>query len=654
MDSSYHSQWLRKFMETDRENQTLGGISHNNASAIPLPSSAMKRSNSTSNFHNAPNTTTHARSMSGSRMSLAPGRPNQPIFQRSSSGTNLADMGANSVQRNSGSNAWSSTGGRKSYAPVNATPASSLQLQQSTQRRSSVYSARHSSSAGQIGHQSFFAFAPQPAGVPRDPRPLKDRTFQAQIGQDLMDFLTHNNYEMEMKTSLRHNTMSQPTQRDFELMFQWLYHRIDPSYMFRMKIDAEVPQVLKQLRYPYERSITKSALSAVGGTSWPTFLGMLHWLMQLAKMSDQFAGGAYDDAPLESGVDVTGDKIAFEFLSDSYRTWLSLDDDMDDKADEMIKPHIENMSRKFDEANSKYLEQVKMLEGEHRALQDQIDELSKTGPKISKLEEQIKILEEDRSKFENYNSSMEAKVGRSEERATLLRQEIERTEGELRELDQEKEELQGIVDRQGITVQDIDRMNTERERLQKGLESANQRLEETKDEMSKKETDAGQRLESLEHKVHEYNSMGYRVAIIPETAVNAKGTKYELSLLVNQAPDFRSSRSRKSSQSPEPDRLLADASSGYQPQHLLSLDMKGKIKSSIVSLRKQISERRHTAAEDDMEKKEVLDQSREALEEKQQEVETLGHRIRAAEEELEKTREVGRSGHYRIEAYTNG
>lgn len=599
----------------------------------------MKRSNSISNFQNPPHTSNHARSLSGSRMSLAPGRPSQPMFQRSSSGNNLAEMGLATVQRHSSSNAFGSIGGRKSYAPVSATPASHLQLQQSTQRRSSVYSARHSSSMGQIGHQSFFAFAPQPAGVPRDPRPLKDRTFQAHIGQELMDYLTHNNYEMEMKTSLRFNTISQPTQKDFELMFQWLYHRIDPSYMFRLKIDAEVPQVLKQLRYPYERSITKSALSAVGGTSWPTFLGMLHWLMQLAKMGDQYAAGAYDDATLESGIDVTGDRICFDFLADAYRTWLALDDDQDDKADEMIKPHVERMSAKFDEANAKYLEQVKTLEAEHVSLQDQIDELSKTGPRIAKLEEQIKILEEDRGKFENYISSMEAKVGRSDERAKLLRQEIERIDGELRELEQDRDSLQAIVDRQGITVHDIDRLNSERERLQKGREIANQRLEETKEEVTKNEQDAGQKLEILERRVRDYNTIGYRVALIPETATNAKGKTFELSLKVNEGPDFSSSRSGKS-QSPEPDRLLADPNSGYQPAHLLNLDLKGSVKGNIIVLRKQISERRHNAAEEDMEKRELLDGSREALDEKLQEIETLSHRISAAEDEFQKTREV--------------
>ncbi|KAK4889782.1 hypothetical protein LTR28_002717, partial [Elasticomyces elasticus] len=121
-----------------RTRETLGERSHN-ASAIPMPSSAMKRSNSISNLQQPPHTGTHIRSTSGSRMSLAPGRPAQPMFARSSSGNNLADVGFLTVQRPSTQNVFGSTGGRKSYAPVSATPASALQFQDSAQRRSSVY-----------------------------------------------------------------------------------------------------------------------------------------------------------------------------------------------------------------------------------------------------------------------------------------------------------------------------------------------------------------------------------------------------------------------------------------------------------------------------------------------------------------------------------
>ena len=53
-----------------------------------------------------------------------------------------------------------------------------------------------------------------------------------------------NNFEMEMKHMLSQNTMRSPTQKDFNFMFQWLYHRIDPSYRFQKGIDQEVPPIL--------------------------------------------------------------------------------------------------------------------------------------------------------------------------------------------------------------------------------------------------------------------------------------------------------------------------------------------------------------------------------------------------------------------------
>lgn len=497
---------------------------------------------------------------------------------------------------------------------------------------------------GQIGHQSFFTSAPVPAGVPRDPRPLKDRTFQAHIGQELLDFLTQHNFEMDMKHSLSQNTMKSPTQKDFNYMFQWLYHQIDPSYRFQKNIDAEVPPILKQLRYPFEKSITKSQIAAVGGQNWAMFLGLLHWMMQLAKMMEQYGAGSYDDACADAGHDVSGDRIVFEFLSHAYSDWLQMEDDQEEMADDLMKTHVDVMAAKFSEANAKYLDQVKMLEAEHKSLQNQIDELRKSAPKLAKLDEQITVLEEDRMKFEAYNLSMDQKVEKYEGRIKLLRDEIEKVDSELQEVEQEKMNLQQAVDRQGITIQDIDRMNTERERLQKGIEVTVVRLEESKEKVTKKEHDASQKLDSLERTIQEYNSLGYQVGVIPRTAARANDQNYELSLNVNKGPDFRSSRTRRSSQSPEPDRLLADVDTGYQPQHLLLLDMKGTIKNSLGRLRREISERKNASAEADINSRDLLDKIKEAIEEKQHEVDGLGHRVRAAEEEYEKTKDVSSCG----------
>ncbi|KAI9762121.1 MAG: peroxisomal membrane protein pex14 [Chaenotheca gracillima] len=618
-----------------RPRETLGGLHYN--SAIPQPASALKRSNSISGGHqNVPYTASHVRSTSGSRASLAPSRPNQPVFQRSSSGQNLPEMGMSTLKRTS-SQVFQSSSGPKSYGFGLQNQSSSQQSAQ--QRRSSVYS--RPSSMGPMGHQSFFQQGPVPAGVPRDPRPLKDRAYQARIGRELLEYLTHYGFEMEMKHSLTENAMRSPTQKDFNYMFQWLYHRIDPSYRFIRNMDQEVPPILKQLRYPFEKSITKSQIAAVGGQNWSTFLGMLHWMMGLAMMLDRYDMGAYDDACAESGVDVSGDRIIFQFLSNAYRDWLQVeDDDEEDNADQALAPHIQAMAAEFNRSNGKYQEELQVLEAEHKALQDQIEQAEKAVPDIAKLDKHCKILEDDKGKFESYNNSMDTKAERYESRVKFLMEEIEKIDAELQEAEQEKATLQESVDRQGITVQDIDRMNSERERLQKSVETTAARLEETKRRVAEKELEAGKKLDEVERMVEKYNSLCYQIGLIPSTAPNAKGQNYELIVSTNEGPKFSSSQQRGNSPLDTNDRLLADATSGYQPHHLLNLDLRGAVKSNLIGMRKEINERRGVAIDADMKTHELLDKIKEAIDDKKAEVEALGHRVRAAEEEFEKTKEV--------------
>lgn len=500
-----------------------------------------------------------------------------------------------------------------------------------------MYSARPSAGFGPAGHQSFFATAPPINGIPTDPRRLRDSATRQAMGQEVLDFLTQRNFEQDTKHSLTHKSMTSPTQKDFNMMFQFLYHQIDPAYRFQKNIDAEVPPLLKQLRYPFEKNISKSQLAAVGGNNWSTFLGLLHWMMQLAKMMEQYSMGMWDDACAEAGFDISADRITFDFLSNAYKEWLSIedDDDEEEEAKRRIQPHVEAMASRFEQANAANLEQVKALEAESKKLQEQVDELSKSAPKLAKLDETIKILEEDKQKFEQYNASMEQKVDKYTNRAELLQQEIAKCEAEMAEAEAEREDLQRKVDEQGLSVQDIDRMTNERERLMKGVETTQIRLEEAKERTGKKELETGSKLDDLESAAQRFNSIGYQIGIIPATASNAHGNDYELRLQVNSGPDFSASTSASSS-----DRLLQDSSSGYQPQNLLPTPDLKQIKRQLQDLRKEISERRNISLEEDMAKVDMLDKTREALEDKHSELETLKHRVGAAQEEFEKMREI--------------
>lgn len=504
-----------------------------------------------------------------------------------------------------------------------------------------------------MSHQSFFTQPPAPAGIPKDPRPLRDRNYQERTSQELLEYLTHNNFEMEMNHSLTQKTLRSPTQKDFNYIFQWLYRRLDPGYRFQKSIDAEVPPILKQLRYPYEKSITKSQITAVGGQNWSTFLGLLHWMMQLAQMMDRYHMGSYDEACAEAGVDVSGDRIVSRFLFHAYQDWLQIGPEDDENADDALIPHVEAMAAEFERSNAKFAEELKIYEAENQSLRAQIDEVEKSAPDIAKLDKHFKILEDDKRKFEDYNSNVQSKIEKYESRIRILDTEIQKTDVDLNSAETERSQLQRSVDRQGLNIQDIDRMNTERERLQKSLDDTQTALEQVNKLVLEKEVETAGKLEELEAIVKRYNSLGYRLGLIPSTAINAKGQTYELSLNLpstssnhnnNSTITLSTSTTPRQNRhlTPETERLLADTNLGHSPLTLLHphASLQATIRPWLQTLRKEISSRRKSLQATTLSNLDLLSSITDALAEKGRDIDTLTHAVRLAEQTHHSQRDV--------------
>ena len=575
-----------------------------------------------SNFRDSQNqvpyTVHHVRSQSSSRMSLAPTRPPQPSFQSSTN-----EMGRSAHRASMAA----FHGGRASLLPGSMTPrVPPTPLVQNMNRRSSVYS--RPSTNIPMTHQSFFNQAPLAAGAPQDRRSLRDRNVQNRLATEIEGYLTKNGFSMETHHPLTPNSLKNPTGKDFNFIFQWLYKRIDPAYQFQKSIDNEVPAILKQLRYPYANSITKSQLAAVGGNNWGQLLGMLHWLMQVAIMMHNYAEDHYDYACANAGVDVSGDRIIFRFLSGAYQTWLAcppMDNDDDDEADKLIQPHIAAMAADFERGNEQYAEELKVLQAENQALQKQITELERSGPDLAKQEEHYGILKSDITKFKEYNDTYGEKVKRQEQRNLAIQREIDDWEKQLREALEEKSQLQQAVDQQGISISDIDRMNAERERLQTGLAEVKERLEDINSKLKEQETEASDKLLMLEGLVRQFNALCYDVGLRDE--------QFELALNIHGPGSSTTFGSGKGEQ-------LLDGENGYHPSRILNLDLKVTTKNQITSHRKEINRRRNEAKDSDEESRRALFELSEAIDDKRHEVEALEHKVRSAEEEFEKTRDV--------------
>jgi len=496
---------------------------------------------------------------------------------------------------------------RKSYAPSSQPPPS--------QRRSSVMRRSSMGVAAFSQMNSFFSSAAS-AAVQRDPRPLKDSAYRHEIAGKVFEYVVNNGFELEMKHTLGPNSLKSPTQKDFSMVFQWLYKRLDPNYNFQKAIENEVLPILKTLRYPYASTITKSQLAAVGSmNSWPQFLGILHWMMELAVTMERFQSGEFDDAAAED-VDIAAEKIIFRYLTRCYSAWLVENDDHDE--------FLEEMAASFEDRQSGYKEELEMLESENERLKKQLEEMHESADPLKKLEETRILLESDKQKFVDWVERVEIRIPKVTASNQKLKEEIEAVERELAELTAEKKSLQEAVDRQGLTPADIDRMNNDREKLSKSLSLISSKITEAKIQLAERESEASSKLEALERSVSRYNSLAYQIGIIPSSSRNAGGKDFELLILPTQTPESK---------------LLADEV-GYQPAQLLNRDLRHDIKPALNRLRQEIGARIHEAQDEAIKTQELIDRIVETLADKRDEVDTLHAKIRTAVDEYQELKET--------------
>ncbi|KAF3082391.1 kinetochore-associated Ndc80 complex subunit ndc80 [Orbilia oligospora] len=613
------SQDTNLFSAFKRPRETISGIT-----SIPQPTSALKRSASNQGLQQG-------------------GRPSAPNFRHSmlparSGGSlagNLLDMGAQASNRREsrigglggGGGGFNIPSSRKSYAPTSSTP------QIMDQRRSSIYS-RPSMGANIGGGAggSFFgssggsAIAGAGLGKVTDPRPLRDPNFRNKMAQEIQEYLLRYNFELETKHNLGPKALSSPMQKDFTTIFQWLYHRMDPNFKFSLKsVETEVMPLLKGIKYPYLGNITKAQLGAVGGANnWPTYLGLLHWMVQLVQALENFDSGHYDDAIEQQSLDIGTSKVGYRYLSQCYTTWLNDDDDFTPFKNEMVE--------EFEARSAQDQESLVVLKAEYDQLVSAISELEDESGKspLDRLKSEGETLRNDQDKFRKFIDHQREKMGHIKAVNTALKDEGEASRQEIARLEVEKAELQQAVDRQGLSTADIDRMNTEREKLIKGLEGVEIKLEEANGVAAGREAEALKKLELLEHAVKRYNELGYKIG------VTSNGQSCEIDII----PLTKAAQSAPEGSSGDDERLLYDVGVGYNPRQVLTLDLRHDVKPTLNTFRNEIATRIHSAQDVSIKNQDRLDNIQETLKDKSEELETLEAKLSAINDEYSEIKET--------------
>lgn len=432
----------------------------------------------------------------------------------------------------------------------------------------------------------------------RDQRPLRDRNYQSLILQEIFDFLVANKFELEMNHPVTAKTLRQPTQKDFVLMFQFLYGRIDPHYKFTRSIETEVFALLKILNYPYLEGINRSSISAVGGQNWPSFLGMLYWLVKL----NLSLLNLHED--LLIAPDDVFDRVFIKYIISSYRAFIDQKEDYAEFYDEMKDA--------FDVANNEVLLEVEEKQKAGEKLKAEFDLLNAQYRELEEAEAKSIALEKDVEQFSKYMKQMEARQSQWDDNLERLRTEITNAEQQLVDLESEKKKYEQIIEAKGFSISDIDKLNVERDRLSKAIDAESNKIEDLKDGLVEKKNDLRQSYQSLESFVKQYNSMTQRIPTLEDQL-------FDLSL--NLA-------------------ILDEENRGFDPEDILDKSLKGE-KIRLLLKKTELNQDIHAIEEESIKVDEQVDQLSERIFEQQEDLETLEAKLaktKSTYEDLQETK----------------
>ncbi|ODQ81064.1 hypothetical protein BABINDRAFT_160479 [Babjeviella inositovora NRRL Y-12698] len=477
-------------------------------------------------------------------------------------------------------------------------------------RRSSMVpnSASHTPSAQLFGSQGTLQS--------KDPRPLRDKTFLQAMQQEILNFLITNRFEIVMKHPISTKTLRQPTQKDFVLIFQFLYCKIDEGYLFSKSIEHEVFLLLKIVKYPYLDSINKSQISAVGGQNWPVFLGMLYWLVKLNVSLDkvnvldfencfgfeaQQTDGSETPQQLIDKTDDIIDGILSSYIFNSYKAFLRDEDEFSSQykeAEKLVNAH-----------NQKIAGTAKQLDETNDDLLNKLNRLTRDADVLTSAEQKSHALEGDLVKFKAYIDTMEQRKLKWASVLEKIKTEIANTEKELSQVRKEEETSAQKVQEQGLSPADIDRMSHERSRLSKSIDSINVKLNHTLSVLRDRELEATSNFESLEAALKKYNTTVYKIQSLSSTSIaNITPPEHEFEIRFTH------------------ENMLGEDLLGVKHDVILDKDLKSE-KVSLLNYRTRIASNIHKHQDEAIKLQEKLDLLSETVNERNEAIETLEARV---------------------------
>ncbi|KAI0083992.1 HEC/Ndc80p family-domain-containing protein [Irpex rosettiformis] len=367
--------------------------------------------------------------------------------------------------------------------------------------------------------------APSGSQVAKDPRPLRERPFQSKMRQDIVEWFQQNEYDLQ--TSALMNI----TAKDFRGIFEQLVLCLDPDWPFdpNKRFEDQLLQALKALQYPYVNNIDMKWLATPGAQfSWPSLLGMLHWLAELGKARESYLSSADPTLQEVSLVPDQFDNIhhhealAFEHYIESYQLFL--------QGADLFPEQERQMEERYARKDGKVLADLQENKERLVSATTELKKLKESDPPLKELETMVGWMTKDLGKFKElavFHENRKQKLigGIAHENA-----EIQRFSGELDRLQIEQARLEEVVKAQNLSPEEVLRMNTEHETLTRDLEHFRHKISESSKLIHRLEVALGKKTSDTEEVIDNYNNMLVSLGLFPSPPPPMEGLNLELTM----------------------------------------------------------------------------------------------------------------------------
>ncbi|KDQ33536.1 hypothetical protein PLEOSDRAFT_1061192 [Pleurotus ostreatus PC15] len=350
--------------------------------------------------------------------------------------------------------------------------------------------------------------APSGSQTSKDPRPLRDRQYQSKMRQDILSYLQGDDFDISM------GTLTNIQGKDYRAIFTYLLLTLDPCHPLNenARFEEQFVPALKSLKYPYAHQIDNKWLAAPASMhSWPSLLGVLHWLVEVCKVSGhptlQFAA----DVPEEFDQPCDHLTLAFEYYTHSYLVWL----DGSDEFPEAKQALEDRFAKKNERVQRDLEEQTNQL----NELKMELHRLESSAAPVAKLQNENELLRGDSEKFQKILHQYEGRKKKLIDTIASEKAELALRDAHLQQLASDQTRLAEIVKTQNLSPEEVIRMNTEHETLSRNLEDLKQKIEETRRTVMSLEVNVTNRAAAAEEALDSYTNLLSKLELFPPLPV---------------------------------------------------------------------------------------------------------------------------------------